>query len=141
MIKELVEAISNRGKSNEEKTEQEFDIPESISEAIELLKGEEEVFKHFLASYKVGLQNSIRKPPPKKITSVLAAFKRLIHLVDAGTITMDQARKIGQYFGPWPIEEETKETKEREEESKEREEETKETNLHNETHWNRANQM
>jgi len=107
MKTETITALSNRGKANEDKVEAECDIPENLQEAIELVGGEEAVFKRFLASYKVELQNKIRKPPAKKITYVLDAFKRMLPLLDSGTLTMEQVRESSQYFGPWPIEEAT----------------------------------
>lgn len=103
MKKETIIAISNRGKQNEEKTEAKYDIPENLSEASELVGGEEEVFKRFLAAYKVELQNKIRKPTPKKTAYVIDAFKRMLPLVDSGTLTMEQARDASQYFDEWPL--------------------------------------
>lgn len=106
MRKETIVAISNRGKQNEDKVEQECVIPENLQEASELVGGEEEVFKRFLAAYKVELQNKIRKPPAKKVGYVIDSFKRMLTLVDSGTLTMDQAREASQYFGPWPLSDE-----------------------------------
>jgi len=103
MKQENIVAISNRGKQNEEIVEAECDIPENLGEASELVGGEEEVFKRFLAAYKVELQNKIRKPSAKKTTYVLDAFKRMLPLLDSGTLTMDQAREASQYFGEWPL--------------------------------------
>jgi len=103
MKKETIVAISNRGKQNEDKVEAECDIPENLQEAEELVGGEEEVFKRFLAAYKVELQNKIRKPIAKKTSYVIDSFKRMLSLVDAGTITMEQAREASQYFGEWPL--------------------------------------
>lgn len=106
MLKETITAISNRGKKNEEATEAECDIPENLTEASELVGGEEEVFKRFLSAYKVELQNKIRKPANKKTSYVIDAFKRMLALVDSGTMTMEQARDASQYFGEWPLPEE-----------------------------------
>jgi len=103
MKKETIIAISNRGKQNEEKVETECDIPENLDEASELVGGEEEVFRRFLAAYKVELQNKIRKPAPKKTSYVLDAFKRMLPLIESGTLTMEQARDASQYFGEWPL--------------------------------------
>lgn len=103
MKKETIVAISNRGKQNEEKVEVEYDIPEDLGEASKLVGGEEEVFKRFLVAYKVELQNKIRKPIPKKTSYVIDAFKRMLPLVDSGTLTMEQARDASQYFGEWPL--------------------------------------
>jgi len=103
MKQETIVAFSNRGKQNEDKVEAVCDIPENLQEASELVGGEEGVFKRFLAAYKVELQNRIRKPPAKKITYVLDAFKRMLPLVDSGTLTLDQAREASQYFGKWPL--------------------------------------
>jgi len=103
MKKETITAISNRGKQNEDKVEAEFEIPENLSEASELVGGEEEVFKRFLAAYKVELQNRIRKPIAKKTSYVIDAFERMLPLVDSGTLTMEQARDASQYFGEWPL--------------------------------------
>jgi len=103
MKKETIVAISNRGKQNEDKVEEEYSIPENLSEAAELVGGEEEVFKRFLSAYKVELQNKIRKPAPKKTSYVLDAFKRMLPLIDSGTLTMEQARDASQYFGEWPL--------------------------------------
>lgn len=105
MKQETIVAISNRGKQNEEKTEAECDIPENLSEAAELVGGEEEVFKRFLSAYRVELQNKIRKPADKKTAYVIDAFKRMLPLVDSGTITLEQARHASQYFGEWPLSE------------------------------------
>jgi len=103
MRKETIVAVSNRGKKNEDKVEQECDIPENLQEALEIEETEEGVFKLYLAAYKVGLQNKIRKPPAKKVTMVLDAYIRMRPLVDSNTITDDQAREASQYFGPWPL--------------------------------------
>lgn len=106
MKKEVIIAVSNRGKQNEETVEQEYDIPESLEEAVALEGGEEGVFKLYLASYKVGLQNKIRKPPAKKVSLVIDSFKRMLPLVESNTITLDQAREASQYYGVWPLPEE-----------------------------------
>jgi len=103
MRQETIVAISNRGKPNEEKVTAEYNIPANLEEASELVGGEEEVFKRFLAAYKVELQNKIRKPVAKKTSYVIDAFKRMLPLVDSGTITLDQAREASQYFGEWPL--------------------------------------
>lgn len=103
MKQETIVAISNRGKQNEDKAEEECDIPENLSEAHELVGSEEEVFKRFLAAYKVELQNKIRKPTAKKTSYVIDAFERMLPLVDSGTLTMGQARDASQYFGEWPL--------------------------------------
>jgi len=103
MKKETIVAISNRGKQNEDKVEVECDIPENVQEAIDLLGSEEEVFKRFLAAYKVELQNKHRKPAAKKTSFVIDSFKRMLPLVEGGTLTMDQAREASQYFDAWPL--------------------------------------
>lgn len=104
MKKELIIAISNRGKQNEDKVEGEFEVPETLAEAVKVVGSEDEVFKLFLAAYKVSLQNSIRKPPARKVIHVLESFKRMLPLIDSGTITIEQARDASQYFGEWPLE-------------------------------------
>lgn len=103
MKQELIKAVSNRGKSNEDTAEKECDIPENLSEMLELVGGEEGVFKYALAAYKVELQNQIRKPASRKMTYTIDAFKRLIPLVDSGVLTLEQARDGSQYFGEWPL--------------------------------------
>jgi len=103
MKKETIVAISNKGKQNEGKVEAEYDIPENLNEAFELVGGEEAVFKRFLAAYKVELQNKIRAPAARKVTHVLDAFKRMLPLTESGTLSMEQARYASQYFGVWPL--------------------------------------
>lgn len=104
MKKEMIVALSNRGKENEDKVEQEFDIPENLTEALQVCNGDEkEVFKYFLAAYKVQLQNSIRKPPARKVGYLIDTFKNLMSLVESNTITMEQAREASGYHGEWPL--------------------------------------
>jgi len=103
MKTETIIAISNKGKQNEDTAQEDCDIPENLQEASELVGGEEEVFKRFLAAYKVELQNKIRKPAPRKVAYVLDVFKNLLPLVDSRTISMEQAKEASKYFGPWVI--------------------------------------
>jgi len=111
MKQELIKAVSNRGKEDEETVEKECDIPENLTDLLEICNGDEDqVFKYALAAYKVELQNKIRKPTARKMTYTIDSFKRLLPLVESKVLTMDQAREGSQYFGVWPLPVEGEET-------------------------------